>query len=84
MPATLPRPNEDSDPRLIQFGAILEKIRRGGSNALSPNERVLIVELFRAAAITRDTRVLRLRDEIQTAHLEFCFRLPPTETHHDA
>jgi hypothetical protein len=79
MPATLDRrpPSDDSnDPRKIQFGAILEKIRRGGSGALGAAERVAVVEIFRCATLTRDKRVMRLRDEISAAHLEYCFRLP--------
>jgi hypothetical protein len=83
MPATLPRPNGD-DPRRIQFRAVLEKIRRGGSDALTNQERILVTELFRTAAITQDPRVLKLRDEISAAHLEFCFRLPTTRTPHDS
>ena len=86
MPATLDRrpPGDDNDPRRIQFGRILEKIRRGGSPALDPQERVFVVELFRAAAMTNDPRALKLRDEISAAHLEFCFRLPPkTRARHE-
>jgi hypothetical protein len=79
MPATLdrrPHGDDSNDPKRIQFGAILEKIRRGGSHALSNAERVAVVEICRCATLTRDKRVLRLRDEISAAHLEFCFRLP--------
>jgi hypothetical protein len=86
MPSTLerrPSPG-DNDPRRIQFGAILEKIRRGGSPALNEGERIFIVEIFRACAMTNDPRARKLRDEISAAHLEFCFRLPPTKTPHDA
>lgn len=74
--ATAPRPNDGQDPRNIQFGAILAKIRYGGSPSLTPQERVIVVELFRAAAMTQDPRILKLRDELSAAHLEFCFRLP--------
>jgi hypothetical protein len=86
MPETIERrPSpEDNDPRRLQFGAILEKIRRGGSPALAPQERVLVVEIFRAAAMTNDPRAIKLRDEISAAHLEFCFRLPTTKTPYDA
>lgn len=80
MPATLDRrPPEDDgfDPRRIQFGRIIEKIRRGGSPALSQGERVFVVEVMRCAAVTNDPRATKLRDEISAAHLEFCFRLPP-------
>jgi hypothetical protein len=78
MPQTLERDKGDNgDPRKVQFGTILEKIRRGGSRALSEQERVAVVEIFRASAITNDKRVTKLRDEISTAHLEYCFRLRP-------
>jgi hypothetical protein len=84
MPRTLTRPSDSGDdPRKIQFGTILEKIRRGGSDALNGQERLIVVELFRAATMTRDPRCLKLRDEISAAHLEFCFRLPSRPTHHE-
>lgn len=77
MPSTLARrPSDGDDPRRLQFGAILAKLRHSGSPGLSPQERVLVVELFRAAAMTQDPRILKLRDELSAAHLEFCFRLP--------
>jgi hypothetical protein len=80
MPATLdrrPHGDDSNDPKRIQFGAILEKIRRGGSGCLTNAERVAVVEIFRCATLTQDKRVLKLRDEISAAHLEYCFRLPP-------
>jgi hypothetical protein len=85
MPATLDRrPRDDNDPRKLQFGKILEKIKRRGHESLTGNERMFVVEIFRAAAMTNDPKILRLRDEISAAHLEFCFRLPTTRTAHDA
>jgi hypothetical protein len=85
MPLLKSRPPSDDDrfKRPVQFGAILEKIRRGGSNALTDHERVIVVEIFRACAMTNDKRVTKLRDEISQAHLEFCFRLPPKRTRDD-
>jgi len=80
MPATLdrrPPDGDDRDPRKLQFGAILEKLRRGGSDALKDAERLAVVEIFRCASITQDKRVIKLRDELSAAHLEYCFRLPP-------
>jgi hypothetical protein len=68
--------NGDNDPRSLQFGRILAKIRYGGSDALSQAERMAVVEIFRAAAITADKRVTKLKDEITCAHLEYCYRLP--------
>lgn len=72
MPATLPRP-DDGDRRRLEIGAILEKIRRGGNEALTPSERVLVVEIFRRAHT--DERLRKVREEISIAHLEYCFRL---------
>jgi len=66
----------DNDPRRIMFGAILAKIRYGGRDNLSTAERLAVVEIFRAAAITADRRILKLKDEITCAHLEYCYRLP--------
>jgi len=68
--------NNSNDPRKIMFGAILAKIRYGGSDALNSAERTAVVEIFRAAAITADKRVMKLKDEITCAHLEYCYRLP--------
>ena len=76
---TLSRPGEDSsdsDPRKVMFGRILAKIRYGGSDALSTAERMAVVEIFRVSAITADKRVIKLKDEITCAHLEYCYRLP--------
>jgi hypothetical protein len=80
MPATLarrPSDGDNNDPRKVQFGTILEKIKRGGSDALSAQERLAVVEIFRCSTMTKDPRLVRLRDEISAAHLEYCFRLPP-------
>ena len=68
--------NDSNDPRRVMFGAILAKIKYGGSDALSSAERTAVVEIFRAAAITADKRVMKLKDEITCAHLEYCYRLP--------
>ena len=78
MPATLTRPGSSDDygPHRIQFGAILEKLRRGGHEALTPHERIFVVELFRIAAVTADERIHRMRHEISASHLDYCLRLP--------
>ena len=73
----LERPDSgDNDPSKVMFGRILAKIRYGGGDALSTAERLAVVEIFRAAAITADRRVIKLKDEITCAHLEYCYRLP--------
>ena len=66
----------DNDPSKVMFGRILAKIKYGGSDALSNAERLAVVEIFRAAAITADRRITKLKDEITCAHLEYCYRLP--------
>lgn len=71
-----PPDSDSNDPRRIMFGAILAKIKYGGSDALNSAERTAVVEIFRAAAITADKRVMKLKDEITCAHLEYCYRLP--------
>lgn len=73
-----PPDNDSNDPRRIMFGAILAKIKYGGSDALSTTERMAVVEIFRAAAITADKRIIKLKDEITCAHLEYCYRLSPS------
>lgn len=74
---TKDRPGDgDNDPSKVMFGRILAKIKYGGSDALSTAERLAVVEIFRAAAITADRRVIKLKDEITCAHLEYCYRLP--------
>jgi hypothetical protein len=68
----------DNDPSKVMFGRILAKIKYGGSDALSTAERLAVVEIFRAATITADRRIIKLKDEITCAHLEYCYRLPNT------
>ena len=70
--------SSDNDPNKVMFGRILAKIKYGGSDALSTAERMTVVEIFRMAAITADKRIIKLKDEITCAHLEYCYRLPNT------
>lgn len=73
MPATKDRnPNGNFSP---EIGRIIEKIKRRGCDSLSDGERVMVAQIFRTAAMTADKRVVEVRDAIQKAHLEFCFRL---------
>jgi hypothetical protein len=73
MPATKDRnPNGNFPP---EIGRIIEKIKRRGCDSLSDGERVMVAQIFRTAAMTVDKRVIEIRDAIQKAHLEFCFRL---------
>lgn len=55
---------------------LVETIRRRGSDALDDMQRMLVVQIFRTAAMTREPRVIFIRNKIQEAHLEYCFRLP--------
>lgn len=55
---------------------LIEQIRRYGSDSLDDIQRMLIVQVFRAAALTTEPRIIFIRNKIQEAHLEYCFRLP--------
>jgi len=55
---------------------IIEKIRQYGSDSLDDMQRMLVVQIFRTAAMTTEPRIIWIRNKIQEAHLEYCFRLP--------
>jgi hypothetical protein len=55
---------------------LVETIRQHGSDALDEMQRILVVQIFRAASMTNDPRVFFVRQKIQEAHLDYCFRLP--------
>jgi hypothetical protein len=67
-------PNWDSFPP--EMRKLVETIRQHGSDALDEMQRLLVVQIFRAAAMTNDPRVFFVRQKIQEAHLDYCFRLP--------
>jgi hypothetical protein len=75
MPALKERePNWDSFPP--EMRRLVEQIRQHGSDSLTEMQRMLIVEIFRAATMTTEPRVMWVRKKIQEAHLDYCFRLP--------
>jgi hypothetical protein len=43
---------------------------------LDEMQRILVVQIFRAAAMTAEPRVNFIRQKIQEAHLDYCFRMP--------
>ena len=55
---------------------LVETIRQKGSDALDEMQRLLVVQIFRAAAMTAEPRVNFIRQKIQEAHLDYCFRMP--------
>ena len=67
-------PNWDSFPP--EMRRLVEQIRQHGSDSLAEMQRMLIVEIFRAATMTKEPRVMWVRKKIQEAHLDYCFRLP--------
>ena len=67
-------PNWDSFPP--EMRRLVETIRQRGSYALDEMQRLLVVQIFRAAAMTAEPRVNFIRQKIQEAHLDYCFRLP--------
>jgi len=54
---------------------VIRKIEQYGSDSLNYGERVFVVEVFRAAAVTDRKEVHEVKDLIQKAHLEYCLRL---------
>ena len=55
---------------------LVETIRQRGSDALDEMQRLLVVQIFRTAAMTAEPRVIFIRQKIQEAHLDYCFRMP--------
>jgi hypothetical protein len=55
---------------------LVETIRQRGSDALDEMQRMLVVQIFRTSAMTRDPRVEFVKKRIQEAHLDYCFRMP--------
>jgi hypothetical protein len=73
MPATAEKPDRNDHPP--EIGRIIEKIKRRGSDSLTPTERMMVVEIFRAAAMTGQKHILAIKEDIQRAHLFYCWRL---------
>jgi hypothetical protein len=67
-------PNWDSFPP--EMRRLVETIRKHGGDALDEMQRLLVVQIFRTAAMTAEPRVNFIRQKIQEAHLDYCFRLP--------
>ena len=67
-------PSWDSFPP--EMRRLVETIRKHGSDALDEMQRILVVQIFRAATMNNDPRVEFVRKKIQEAHLDYCFRLP--------
>ena len=55
---------------------LVETIRQKGSDALDEMQRLLVVQIFRTAAMTAEPRVNFVKQKIQEAHLDYCFRMP--------
>ena len=55
---------------------LVETIRQKGSDELDEMQRILVVQIFRTAAMTAEPRVNFIRQKIQEAHLDYCFRMP--------
>jgi hypothetical protein len=71
---------KDREPEWDSFPPEMKRliitIRDYGSDALDELQRMLVVQIFRTAAMTQEPRVIFIRNKIQEAHLEYCFRLP--------
>ena len=74
-PAQMERePEWDSFPP--EMRKLMEQIRKHGTNSLGEMQKILVSQVFRTAAVSTDKRVLFVRNKIQEAHLDYCFRLP--------
>ncbi len=67
-------PDWDSYPPELK--RVIDTIKNYGSDCLDEMQRMLVVQIFRVAAMTDEKRVIHIRNKIQEAHLEYCFRLP--------
>lgn len=67
-------PSWDSFPP--EMRRLVETIRQQGSDKLDEMQRLLVVQIFRTAAMTAEPRVNFVKNRIQEAHLDYCFRLP--------
>lgn len=61
--------------KMIHPLEVVRKIEKHGSESLTHSERVFVVEVFRAAAITNRPEIMHVKDLIQKAHLEYCLRM---------
>jgi len=73
MPATAEKPDRNDHPP--EIGRIIEKIKRRGSNSLTDVERLMVVQIFRAAAMTSEKHLIAIKEDIQRAHLSYCWRM---------
>jgi hypothetical protein len=67
-------PDWDSFPP--EMRRLVETIRQKGSDALDEMQRILVVQIFRHAAMTAEPKVNFIKNKIQEAHLDYCFRMP--------
>lgn len=68
---------KDREPELPpELRRIINQIKKYGSDSLDDFQKMMVVQIFEAAAMTQEQRVVFVRDKIQEAHLEYCFNLP--------
>jgi hypothetical protein len=71
---------KDREPNFGEFPPeikrLITQIKDHGSDTLDEMQRMLVVQIFRTAAMTTEPRIIWVRNKIQEAHLEYCFRLP--------
>ena len=71
---------KDREPNFGEFPPEIKRliiqIKDHGSDTLDEMQRMLVLQIFRTAAMTTEPRIIWVRNKIQEAHLEYCFRLP--------
>jgi hypothetical protein len=76
MPSSTKERDPDWDSYPSELKRVIDTIKNYGSDSLDEMQRMLVVQIFRVAAMTTEPRVVHIRNKIQEAHLEYCFKLP--------
>lgn len=63
---------------MITPDGVVKKIKHYGSESLNYAERVFVVEVFRAAAVSSRPEIQEVKEMIQKAHLEYCWSMTQT------
>lgn len=60
---------------MITPSQVVNKIEKYGSESLTDSERIFVVNIFRAAAISARPEYSEIKNRIQKAHLEYCLNM---------
>lgn len=60
---------------MITPSQVVNKIEKYGSESLTDSERIFVVNIFRAAAMSARPEYAEIKHRIQKAHLEYCLNM---------